>query len=65
MGCLIASDGQIEPDFLLSEHTTPSVIFEAAPSFRPVPGVIDTNHRSGAGFSGANCEARRLPPSGT
>jgi hypothetical protein len=31
-------DGQTEPDFSLSGHTSPSVISEAAPSFRLVYG---------------------------
>ncbi len=59
------TDGQIEPDFSLSGHTSPSVISEGAPSFRLLPGVIDAIHRSPAGFPETDCGARRLPPSGT
>jgi hypothetical protein len=37
-GIQTTTDGQIEPDFSLSGHTFSSVISEAAPSFRLVPG---------------------------
>ncbi len=50
LGIQTAADGQIEPDFSLSGHTSPSVISEAAPSFRLVLVVIDAIHRSAAGF---------------
>ncbi len=35
-----ATDGQIESDFSLSGHTSPFVIYEAAPSFRLVTDHI-------------------------
>ena len=42
------------------EHTSPSVISVAAPSFRLVPGVIAAIHRSGAGFPETGDEALRV-----
>ena len=65
LGIQTAADGQIVPDFSLSGHTSPSVIPEAAPSLRLVPGVIDAIHRSAAGFLETDRGVRQTPLSGT
>ena len=44
-GIQTATDGQIEPDFSLSGHISPSVIPWAASSIRLVPVAVDAIHR--------------------